>query len=56
MRASFIERNQQLLDKYGHLLDGAKHFTNNPRLNELEENKLAVLLTMLFVQHVLKMC
>ena len=43
MRASFIERNQQLLDKYGHLLDGAKHFTNNPRLNELEENKLAVL-------------
>lgn len=43
MRASFIERNQQLLDKYGHLLDGAKHFTNSPRLNELEENKMAVL-------------
>jgi len=44
MKASFIERNQQLLDKYGHLLDGAKHFTNNTRLNELEENKMALLL------------
>lgn len=44
MKASFIERNQQLIDKYGHLLDEAKHYSNTPKLNELEENKMALLI------------
>jgi len=44
MNASFIERNQQLIDKYGHLLDEAKHYSNTPTLNELEENKMALLI------------
>lgn len=43
-KASFTERNQELMDNYGHLVDGVKHFTNDARMNELEQNKLAVLL------------
>lgn len=44
MKASFIERDQRLLDKYGHLLDEAKHYTGNAKLNEMEENKMAILI------------
>lgn len=44
MNPTFIERNQMLLDKYGHLLDNAKHYTGEARLNELEENKMALLM------------
>lgn len=44
MKASFIERDQRLIDKYGHLLDEAKHYTGNAKLNEMEENKMAILI------------
>lgn len=44
MRASFIERRPELIDKYGHLLDEAKHYTGVKKLNELEENKMAILI------------
>lgn len=44
MPASFITRNNELIDKYGHLLDNAKHYTGLERLSMLEENKMAILL------------
>lgn len=44
MNASFIERNPELIDKYGHLLDEAKHYTGVASLNQLEENKMAILI------------
>jgi len=44
MKVTFTERNDMLMDKYGHLLDEAKHFSGSQMLNELEENKMAVLI------------
>ena len=42
--SSFLEVNQQTLDRQAHLLDGIKHFTDNSRLNSHEINRTAVLL------------
>jgi len=44
MKPSFIERNPKLIDKYGHLLDEAKHYTKDSKLSALEENKMAILI------------
>lgn len=42
--ASFLKRNEQYQKTYGHITEGVKHFSNDPRLNELEENKMAVMI------------
>lgn len=43
-RASFTEVSQEVLDRHGHMLDKVKHFTNDPKLNQLEANRVAVLM------------
>jgi len=44
MKTSFTERNDQIHAQFGHLIEGVKHRSNDPMLNQLEENKLEVLM------------
>lgn len=41
---SFLEVNPRLMDKYGHLVDGVKHFSGSAYETQLEQNKLAILI------------
>lgn len=41
---SFLKRDQRLMDKYGHLIEGIKHPSGDAHETELEQNKMALLL------------
>jgi hypothetical protein len=42
--ASFLERNEELVNRYGHLLEGVGHHSGNAKMAEYEQNKLMILL------------
>lgn len=44
MKVSFLQRNEAQFKEFGHLVEGIQHFTNDPELNKLEENRMLVML------------
>jgi len=43
-QVSFLERKPENVKRFGHLIEGVKHWTNDERRNEIEQNKLMVLM------------
>jgi hypothetical protein len=41
---SFVERDENLIKSYGHLLEGITHHTGDPKMIEYEKQKLAILM------------
>jgi hypothetical protein len=44
MKVSFLERNENLVQQYGHLTEGVGHYSGDSRMAQMEENKMNILL------------